>query len=57
MKKDCEPTQQFSVRLPLSLLEKLERWAADGNRTRTQQIIRLIQQEDARIEKKPKKTS
>lgn len=49
-------TKQFSVRLPEDELELLEQWARDGNRTRTQQLRRLIQQEQARIAKKPKKT-
>jgi hypothetical protein len=57
MANDQGGTKQFSVRLPVDLLEVLEQWAREGNRTRTQQIIRLIQQEQKRIQKKPKGTT
>lgn len=51
-----EPTQQFSIRMPVSLLERLEKLAKRNYRTRTQEIIRLVEEELGREEKNPKET-
>jgi hypothetical protein len=42
------PSHHFSVRLPVDLLDVLEQWAHEGNRTRTQEICRLVREEEKR---------
>ena len=50
MADEQEPSKQFSVRLPPSVIETLDRLAREGYRNRTQELTRLIMEEAKRRE-------